>query len=376
VVKHILINAINLTGAGAQTIGLDLIPALVCALPDRQFSIILPDYSAYRAHSFPENAGVQYVRPAGGIANDLQRVRQLFIGLPNTARKERVDICLSLGDLVPIGMPCPNIVLLHQSLLLYSTSELAGLSPWSPLKRLYLTKYFAWTSSWPRFVVQTPVMAQRLSTKYRIDRQRITVISQPVPKHISVIDDDERPHPLIATNPKPIKLLFLAAYYPHKNHGTLLAVADELRRREMTEQVQIFVTLDEAEVKSAQFRKRLEEYSDVVTNLGNLSWQQVAATYRAATALFLPTLVESYGIVYLEAMACGVPILTSDRDFARWICQDLALYFDPFNPADIVNAILALPKIDVHSYQSKASQHLRAFPKNWDEVARMYAKLL
>ena len=219
-------------------------------------------------------------------------------------------------------------------------------------------------------------MAERLSRKYRVEKEQIVIISQPVPKHISDSSSSAFPPHAIVASQKPIKLLFLAAYYLHKNHAILFSVADELRRRRLTDLVHFFVTLDDAAAESADLRKRLENYSDVITNLGRIPWQQVAATYKAATALFLPTLVESYGIVYLEAMVSGVPILTSDRDFARWICQNLALFFNPLDPVDIVDTILKLPWFDLQNYQAEAKRHLASFPANWDEVAKMYAEVL
>ena len=36
------------------------------------------------------------------------------------------------------------------------------------------------------------------------------------------------------------------------------------------------------------------------------------------------------------------PILTSDLSFAKDICQDSALYFDPLNPKDIAEKIIRL----------------------------------
>jgi glycosyltransferase involved in cell wall biosynthesis len=91
----------------------------------------------------------------------------------------------------------------------------------------------------------------------------------------------------------------------------------------------------------------------------------------------LPTLAESYGLVYLEALACGVPILTSDRDFARWMCQNLAQYFDPLDASSIVDAIKNCPNLkERNDYSSRAVERLLDFPKDWDEVARSFVGIL
>ncbi len=68
----------------------------------------------------------------------------------------------------------------------------------------------------------------------------------------------------------------------------------------------------------------------------------MAEYYLACNALLLPTLLESFSGTYLEAMHFGRPILTSNLDFARDVCDDAALYFDPWDPVAIKDAILKL----------------------------------
>ena len=119
------------------------------------------------------------------------------------------------------------------------------------------------------------------------------------------------------------------------------------------------------------------EDRDVVHNLGNLTAEQVRAAFVASSALFLPTLVESYGLPYLEALALRRPILTSDRDFARWICGDLALYFDPLDAASIADAIERHANEPMPAdYAERAAHRLRAFPADWGEVARRLEDVL
>lgn len=376
-VKRILINATNLTGSGAVAVGLSLLPSLVQSMAGDTFSLLLPDQPAFRALSFPDNVGAVFFRRRTGYLNDLDRLRELLLIVSRIAREMNADICLTLGDLAPMGLACPSVLFLQQSLLAYDRNELAGLAGWHGLKSFGLRNYFALTVRRnARVVVQTQVMAERLAKSYRVDPQRISVIPQPVPQHVTLGMRGTAIYPRIAACSKPIKLLFLAAYYPHKNHRILPFIVEELRHRNLTDKVQVFLTLDEARVPPEEATKWLNRFPEVVTNLGRIPSSDVAAACRTATALFMPTLVESYGLIYLEAMACGLPILTSDRDFAHWICQDLALYFDPLDVGSIVDAVEALPSLDVQAYRSAASQRLKAFPRDWTEVAQNFADIL
>jgi len=220
-------------------------------------------------------------------------------------------------------------------------------------------------------------MSERLAERYSIDPRRIIEIAQPVPDHITHSSDTIAVNPRIEIINKPVRLLFLAAYYPHKNHSVLPAVARELERRDLTKRVHIFTTLEDSPNEWGKIKHELAEYSECITNLGRLLPTEVGDSLRASTALFLPTITESYGLIYLEAMACGRPILTSDRDFARWMCQDLAIYFDPFDASSIVDAIESL--LDFQrgdDYRSRVIQRLKAFPQDWNEVAKAFDVVL
>jgi len=58
--------------------------------------------------------------------------------------------------------------------------------------------------------------------------------------------------------------------------------------------------------------------------------------------MFLPTLLECFSASYVEAMKMKKPIITSDMGFARTVCDDAAIYFDPMDANDITAKIIKL----------------------------------
>jgi len=74
-----------------------------------------------------------------------------------------------------------------------------------------------------------------------------------------------------------------------------------------------------------------------------------AAHYRLADVYVMPSQGEGFGFVFLEAMACGVPVVASTIDGSREAVRDgkLGIVVDPRNPHDILRGIkeaLAQPK--------------------------------
>jgi glycosyltransferase involved in cell wall biosynthesis len=375
---RILFNAANLTGFGAKAIGIGLIPALLDIMRDSEFIVLIPNQGPFNTMTFPGNAQVLFIKRRNGWKNDLDRIWQLFIDVPLIAKRVKANLIFSLGDLSPAYSTCPRIVYVHTPMLVYENHESAGLSSWSLVKRFCLINYFSSISHYQNYIVQTPVMKDRLARRYNVDGDRIDIVSPAVPIHVSSNAKKIEFLSSIANCNKPIRLLFLSAYYPHKNHRILPAVAEELRRQKLTTRVHIFTTLDDKQGDSAEIRRQIGGYEDVITNLGHLSGEAVASALRSSTALFLPTLLETFGNIYLEAMLLGLPILTSDRDFAHWICKDLALFFDPLSAPSIVDSIKNLPTWLAHfsEYQGAVQIHLSNFPKDNRECAEKIAFVL
>ncbi|GAB5536490.1 MAG: hypothetical protein Rubg2KO_27390 [Rubricoccaceae bacterium] len=102
-------------------------------------------------------------------------------------------------------------------------------------------------------------------------------------------------------------------------------------------------------------RERLEAKADVlgvadrVVFAGYVPEEEKADHYRLADAFVMPGWGEGFGIVYLEALACGVPAVASSLDASHEAVRDgeLGVVVDPKDPASVVEGIrdaLARPK--------------------------------
>lgn len=95
-------------------------------------------------------------------------------------------------------------------------------------------------------------------------------------------------------------------------------------------------------------RKRLEGkvrdlgVGDRVVFAGYLAEAEKADHYRLADAYVMPSRGEGFGFVFLEAMACGVPVLGSKLDGSREALRDgaLGVLVDPRDRADLRRGLL------------------------------------
>ncbi len=110
-------------------------------------------------------------------------------------------------------------------------------------------------------------------------------------------------------------------------------------------------------------KHRLEE---TVVQLGPMARERLPALYQAAGIFLFPSFVESFGHPLVEAMASGVPIVAADTPVNREICQEAALYAQPFDPedwADRIQEVLHNPAL-VSSLRMRASIRCREF--SWE----------
>lgn len=84
---------------------------------------------------------------------------------------------------------------------------------------------------------------------------------------------------------------------------------------------------------------RAEGLESRVIRLGYVPAERLSSLYQAASVLLFPSLGEGFGFPVLEAMAHGLPVVTSNVCSLPEVGGDAALYVDPRDPADIAQNV-------------------------------------
>jgi glycosyltransferase involved in cell wall biosynthesis len=100
--------------------------------------------------------------------------------------------------------------------------------------------------------------------------------------------------------------------------------------------------------------------------LGEVGDAELARLYRGAACLAYPSLYEGFGIPVLEAMACGVPVVTTRGTAMEEVADGAAVLVDSRDPAEIADGI-ARAVADRNSLVARGLERARAF--RWDTVA-------
>lgn len=108
---------------------------------------------------------------------------------------------------------------------------------------------------------------------------------------------------------------------------------------------------------------------------GIVSESQLPALYHAADGFVLPSLKEGWGLVILEAIAAGLPVLTSDQTpFTEYLSAQMACLVDPYDINQIAQGMHHLAQPETARAWVTASRSLRDRYR-WQDSAQLHLTL-
>ena len=128
------------------------------------------------------------------------------------------------------------------------------------------------------------------------------------------------------------------------------------------------------ETTKAELQKLLDDYHDpkAIEVLGYVSDLELAAHVKGASLAAMPSLDEGFGLPILEALACGVPVISSDIPPSREIGGDMLYYFDPLDQNSMISTLeRAINETSAKRSDSNALMK-RAEQFNWENAGIAY----
>jgi glycosyltransferase involved in cell wall biosynthesis len=136
--------------------------------------------------------------------------------------------------------------------------------------------------------------------------------------------------------------LYMGTLEPRKNI-TRLIYAYSLLRKKNTNTPKLVLAGGKGWLHNAIFEiVNKENLKDDVVFIGYVSDGDIVPLLNGAALFLFPSLYEGFGLPPLEAMACGVPVVTSQAASLPEVVGDAALIADPFSIEDIAEKIDAV----------------------------------
>jgi D-inositol-3-phosphate glycosyltransferase len=208
-----------------------------------------------------------------------------------------------------------------------------------------------------RLIAATPLEKNQMSWLYGALPEKITIVPPGVDLNRFKPLDPREARRHIGVPPEDQMLLFVGRIQPLKGIDTLIRALALIKQREpaLTQNVCLAIIggdpNPDSELEQAEFA-RLDSLqaelglADLITFLGAKDQDTLVYYYSAAEMVVMPSHYESFGMVALEAMACGVPVIASDVGGLSFSIEDgFNGYLVPGrNPQALADKILLLLK--------------------------------
>lgn len=360
---------------GAYMGAINYLRGLARIASDEQYLVFCPPGCGYEDVPLPSGSRFFVYE---GRHHPLARWQFERFCVPKRIAEFKADVVLAFANYGIRKAPAPQAVYVHQAYLFYPSRHYPHVPLYDRYRYRQLRALVRRTlPATQRVLCQTPVVRDRFAAEYGFPVDRIRIAPWAAPDEVRRPAADAVPD--VFRDRDAFHMLLMTRYQSHRNPGLLVPLCrkhGDVFRRERIRFITCVTPADDPRASTFLREIASPDLADLIVNVGALSREQVPRYLAAADVLWLPTLLETLCLPWLEAMTVGTPILAPDLDFARYVCGDAALYYDPWTPESVFGAILkirtdaALRSGLVEKGRRQAACPDR-FAPTWDEAARI-----
>lgn len=284
--------------------------------------------------------------------------------LPQKLREENIDLFHAPADRgLPLRKPCPLVVSIHDS---YERMH------WQSLYKGTKSRLFYWKHELVNYLRADAIITVSDTTRNKLANSVVAPARKlhrtylaPSPEfHLrpGALDEKIIKHYAVA---EPY-ILYVGGYDQRKNVDCLVQAFNQAAMAHyslviIAQKIWGFPVLFEKWQKLSCFPR---------LHLLEVATEEIPAFYRKADFFVNPSLHESFSLQLVEAMACGTPLLASNREAIPEILGDAGLLFDPEDLAELSQLMkkLSTDAALKTSLRKRGLERVTAF--SWEKTAR------
>jgi glycosyltransferase involved in cell wall biosynthesis len=268
------------------------------------------------------------------------------------------DVLHSLGYVGPIMPPCAHVVSIHDSNFAVPFNKM-------PLLKRHILRWFVTKSAQKADAVITisKFSAGQIKKWTGIDESKI---------HVTYCSAKEKIEMSPYENTPKLYLLTGATTYPHKNIETVVFAFEFLKRNGSYPNLKLVVFGGENPYQ-LWLKKTVGKMGlgDSVLFTGYLKEKELNYLYANSSIFIFPSLYEGFGIPVIEAMRCGVPVISSSEGALAEIVSGVSLVLeDPKSATELAGKIESVLNDKNKQLTMIENGKKRAQEFSWEKTAR------
>lgn len=296
--------------------------------------------------------------------------RQLFLNY--LVKKENADIFHYLD---PFG----SIFFNHKNII--TTVHDINLDIIYP-KNYYWQKYFCQISRNFVFKQSYAFITDTINIKEELSQHLKRINKKAKIYQINLAADREFIRLKTGINMKEKYILCMADYSSRKNIELILT-AFSLLPKKIQESVELYIVISTPIPRNSILKRSYDlKIENFIKILEGVSQGNLIKLFNNAVCFLYPSLYEGFGLPILEAMACGCPVITSNRGAMKEVAGDATFLVNPKSVNEITNSIrilidnvplaknlskLGLKHAKKYTWKKTAQKTLKVYKKVFEE---------
>jgi glycosyltransferase involved in cell wall biosynthesis len=286
------------------------------------------------------------------------------VSVTRTLKKIKADVFVSPDGFCSTTTSIPQLLVIHDLAFLHYPQFISG----SHL-RLYKSRTPKSITRAKKIIAVSAFTKQDIIDKYEVTADKVSVIYNGARAVFQPVTAEERK--LIKETYADGKeyFIYVGSIHPRKNLYNLLKAFSVFKKRLRSNMKLLIV--GRLAWKYDAFVKSLDSYKfrNDVKLMHHVSDDELVSLLASSYALVYPSYFEGFGLPLVEAMACRVPVICSNRSALPEVGGNAALLFEPDNYEEMADRMMLIYKDE--TFRSKlienGGERLPLF--NWDKAA-------
>lgn len=359
---------------GMDMVALELIKNLQIIDKENQYYVFVkPDEDS---SALKETSNFKIVELDGGPYPTWEQ-----FALPKAAKSYGCDILHCTSNTAPFNCSIPLVTTLHD--IIYMESNYVKILSGSA------TAYQKFGNIYRKLVVPRVMRkSEKVITVSHFEKNRIAeffgitkedkldAIYNGVSEHFKQIEDVTEINRVKELYNLPERyFFFLGNTDPKKNtKGTLKAFSDFLKQTKSNYKL-VMLDYDRTELEKILNEIGDKELINEIILTGYVVNTDLPVIYSLSSIFLYPSLRESFGIPMLEAMACSVPVITSNTSSMPEVSGGAAHIVDPYKPEEITEGMIKILNDEIYAKDLCEKGLKRSKMFSWKNMAKEVLEL-
>lgn len=294
------------------------------------------EIAAAAASPFGQSSSLRLVPVSWPTSQPPQRIAWEQLALPEALRSKAVDVFHAPANVLPPRLPCASVVTVHDVAFMRYPQF------FRPMRRAYQRRFVRSSVGRATRIAAVSESTKRDLVEYLSAPAECTDVIYPgIPDDFQPVRDEEKLAAFRAAHRLPERYaLFLGTLEPRKNLVGLVEAYAQLREQHADTPSLVIAGAKGWYYSELFERVRALGLLGAITFAGYVAREEQPMWYSGAEAFVYPSLYEGFGIPVLEALACGVPTVTSNLSSLPEAAGSLALQVDPQDRTALAHAML------------------------------------